>query len=106
MKFKQKLSLEIILLTILILGFDLIINNYLFFHVIVELFSIVILFVLFSITWNARRFLENRYLVFVGIAAAFIGVLDLLHTLTYKGMNIIESPLFYANQFWIATRFF
>lgn len=106
MKLNHKLSIEIILLTILILGFDLLVNNYLFFHVIVELFSIVILFVLFSITWNARRFLENRYLVFVGIAAAFIGVLDLLHTLTYKGMNIIESPLFYANQFWIATRFF
>jgi signal transduction histidine kinase len=72
----------------------------------VELFSIVIMFVLFSITWNARKFLNNSYLVFVGIAAAFIGVLDLLHTLTYKGMNIIQSPLFYANQFWIATRFF
>jgi signal transduction histidine kinase len=106
MKLKQQLSLEIILLTIIILGFDLLVNNYLFFHVIVELFSIVILFVLFSITWNARNFLENRYLLFVGMAAGFIGVLDLLHTLTYKGMNIIESPLYYANQFWIATRFF
>lgn len=103
---KKRIYLEIITLTVLILGFDLIIDNYLFFHVIVELFSIVIMFVLFSITWNARRFLNNKYLVFVGIAAAFIGVLDLLHTLTYKGMNIIQSPLFYANQFWIATRFF
>ncbi len=103
---KKKIYLEIVALTILILGFDLMVNNYLFFHVIVELFSIVIMFVLFSITWNARRFLNNSYLVFVGIAAGFIGVLDLLHTLTYKGMNIIQSPLFYANQFWIATRFF
>ncbi len=103
---KKKIYLEIITLTILILGFDLIIGNYLFFHIIVEMFSIVIMFMLFSITWNAQKFLNNRYLVFVGIAAAFIGVLDLLHTLTYKGMNIISSPLFYANQFWIATRFF
>lgn len=103
---KKRIYLEIITLTVLILGFDLMVDNYLFFHIIVELFSIVIMFVLFSITWNARRFLNNRYLVFVGIAAAFIGILDLLHTLTYKGMNIIQSPLFYANQFWIATRFF
>jgi len=106
MKLQQKISLEIILLTAFILGFDLVVNNYLFFHVIVELFSIIILFLLFSITWNVRKFIDNRYLLFVGIAALFIGVLDLLHTLTYKGMNIIESPLFYANQFWIATRFF
>lgn len=103
---KKRIYLEIITLTVLILGFDLMVDNYLFFHIIVELFSIVIMFMLFSITWNAQRFLNNRYLVFVGIAAAFIGVLDLLHTLTYKGMNIISSPLFYANQFWIATRFF
>lgn len=103
---QKRIYIEIITLTLLILGFDLMVDNYLFFHIIVELFSIVIMFVLFSITWNARRFLNNRYLVFVGIAAAFIGILDLLHTLTYKGMNIIPSPLFYANQFWIATRFF
>jgi signal transduction histidine kinase len=64
------------------------------------------MFVLFAITWNARRFLDNHYLLFVGIAASFIGILDLLHTLTYKGMNIIQSPLYFANQFWIATRFF
>lgn len=106
MNLKQKISLEIILLTSFILGFDLLVNNYLFFHVIVELFSIVIMFVLFAITWNARKILDNSYLIFVGIAAGFIGILDLLHTLTYKGMNIIDSPLFYANQFWIATRFF
>jgi signal transduction histidine kinase len=106
MKLKEKIIFELILLTSLIFAFDFLVDNYLFFHVIVELFSIIILFVLFFVTWNARRFLENRYLLFVGIAASFIGVLDLLHTLTYKGMNIIHSPLYYANQFWIATRFF
>lgn len=103
---QRKITIEIILLTIFLLVFDLIVDNYLFFHVIVELFSVVIMFVLFAITWNARKFLDNRYLLFVGIAASFIGTLDLFHTLTYKGMNIIQSPLYFANQFWIATRFF
>lgn len=106
MKLYQRIAAEIIFLTIGILGFDLLVNNYLFFHVIVELFSIVIMFVLFAITWNARTFLDNWYLVFVGLAAGFIAVLDLLHTLTYKGMNIIHSPIFMANQFWISTRLF
>ena len=35
----------------------------------------------------------------VGISYIFIGALDLLHTLTYRGMNMIL-----ANQFWVATR--
>lgn len=103
---KPKIILELIGITIFILLFDLLVNNYLFFHVIAELFSISILFVLFAITWNARKYITNRYLLFVGIAALFVGVLDLLHMLTYKGMNIISSPIFFANQFWIATRFF
>jgi hypothetical protein len=106
MKLRHKITLEIILLTVLVLGFGFVIRNYLFYHVIVELFSVVILFVLYSITWNARKFLNNNYLLFVGTAAGFIGILDLLHTLTYTGMNLISSPVFYANQFWIATRLF
>ena len=48
--------------------------------------------------------LDNNYLFFVGISYLFVGALDLLHTLTFTGMNIIVSPIFYANQFWIATR--
>jgi signal transduction histidine kinase len=42
----------------------------------------------------------------VGIGGLFIGILDLLHTITFKGMNIIPSPIYYANQFWVATRLF
>lgn len=78
--------------------------NYLLFHVLVELFSIVIVFALFLITWNARKFIDNNYLLLLGMAAFSIGVLDLLHTITYTGMDIIVSDKFYANQLWIATR--
>lgn len=106
MKLQHRIPLEIFFITVSVLAFDLLVRNYLFFHVIVEMFSIIIMFVLFSITWNARNILNNGYLLFVGSAAGFIGVLDLLHTITYTGMNIIPSPVFYANQFWVATRFF
>ena len=47
----------------------------------------------------------NLYLYFVGISYAFIGILDLLHTLTFTGMNVIAGTVFYANQFWVGTRF-
>jgi signal transduction histidine kinase len=106
MKVPKKITLEVFSITMIILVLDLIVRNYLFFHTIAELFSISIMFVLFAITLNAQKFLKNAYLLVVGIAALFIGILDLLHTLTFTGMNIIPSPIFFANQFWIATRFF
>ncbi|MBB5637158.1 PAS domain S-box-containing protein [Pedobacter cryoconitis] len=80
-------------------------QNFLLFHTIVELSSIVIAFAVFIVTWNTRRMLDNNYLYFVGIAYIFIGGLDLLHMITYPGMHIIPGTIYYTNQFWVATRF-
>lgn len=80
------------------------------FHTFVELFSIVVAFAVFILTWNARKMQDNRFLQLVGISYIFIGALDLLHTLTYKGMSLFAAAAdglekFPANQFWVATRF-
>jgi len=74
------------------------------FHTLVELFSIVIAFAVFTVAWNSRKMQDNKYLHVVGISYLFIGALDLLHTLSYNGMHIIPLPGYPANQFWIATR--
>lgn len=74
------------------------------FHTIVELFSIVVAFAVFIVTWNSRKMQDNSFLHLVGISYIFIGALDLLHTLTYKGMDMIPVEGFLANQFWVATR--
>lgn len=79
--------------------------NYLLFHSMVEIFSIVVAFSLFMIAWNARRYISNSYILFIGMAYLFIGFLDLLHTLSYKGLAIFTDYDFYANQLWIAARF-
>jgi len=79
--------------------------NYLLFHTIVEVFSIVVAFSLFLIAWNSRRYIKNPYLLFIGIAYLFIGLLDMLHTLSYKGMPIFSDYDYYANQLWIAARY-
>ncbi len=79
--------------------------NFLLFHTLIEFFAIIVAFSLFILTLNSRRMLDNNYLLFFGIASLFIGFLDLMHVITYTGMNIIESSGFYANQFWVATRF-
>lgn len=80
--------------------------SYLLFHSLAELFSIVIAFGIFVIAWNSRHFHENNYLLFIGIAYLFVGSIDLVHTLAYKGMGVFrgyETNL--ATQLWIAGRF-
>jgi signal transduction histidine kinase len=79
--------------------------NYLLFHTLVELFSIIVAFAVFTVTWNSRKMLDSNYLYFQGITYLFVGALDLMHTITFTGMNIIENPIYYSNQFWVATRF-
>jgi PAS domain S-box-containing protein len=80
--------------------------SYLLFHSLIEITTIAIGFTLFILTWNARRFLTNNILSIIGIGYAFIALIDLLHTLAYKGMNVF--PGFGANlptQLWIAARY-
>lgn len=80
--------------------------NYLLFHSLAELFSIVIASCIFVVAWNARRFMDNNYLLFLGIAYVFIGGIDLLHTLAYTGMPVFKG--FGSNlptQLWIAARY-
>lgn len=79
--------------------------SYLLFHTMAELFSVVVAFSIFIIAWNARRYIQNGYLLFVGIAYLAIGFLDLLHTLGYSGMPVFPGYNFVANQLWIAARF-
>lgn len=80
--------------------------NYLLFHNIAELFSIVIAFGIFVIAWNSRRFIGNNYLLLIGIAYLFVGIIDLIHTLAYKGMGIFQaSDTNLPTQLWIGARY-
>jgi signal transduction histidine kinase len=80
--------------------------SYLLFHSLAEMFSIIVACSIFMLVWNARRFLDNNYLLFIGIAYGFVAGLDLIHTLAYKGMGVF--PEYSANlptQLWIAARY-
>ena len=61
------------------------------FHSIAGIFSVVIAGGVFAVAWNSRGFLENNYLLFLGIAYLFVGALDLLHTLAYGGMRVFPG---------------
>jgi len=80
--------------------------SYLLFHSLAETFSIVIACSIFVLAWNTRRFLDNNYLLLMGIAYLFIGGMDLVHTLAYKGMGVFqEYDANLSTQLWIATRY-
>jgi signal transduction histidine kinase len=80
--------------------------SYVAFHTLAELFSIVIGFSLFMLIWNARRFIDNNYLAFLGIAYLFVAGMDLVHTLAYKGMDIfIGYGTNLPTQLWISARY-
>ncbi|MBF0126403.1 MAG: PAS domain S-box protein [Magnetococcales bacterium] len=81
-------------------------KSYLLFHILAEIFSVVIAFTFFVIAWNGRRFFDNHYLLFLGIAFLFIGFLDLIHTLGYRGMEIFaRRDANLATQLWIGARY-
>ncbi|MDE4908285.1 PAS domain S-box protein [Methanogenium marinum] len=80
--------------------------SFLLFHVITEMFSILIAGAIFIIAWNTRRYLENNYLLMLGIAYLFIGGIDFIHTLAYSGMNIfIGYDADLPTQLWIIARY-
>ena len=81
-------------------------SNYLLFHSLAELFSIFVAYIVFLIVWKSRVRLENRFLIFLGIAYFFVASLDLLHTFAYKGMGIFPHiDLNPPTQLWIAARY-
>lgn len=106
-KYRKNILQTIILLFIAVALYLTNIYNYLLFHSFAELFSIIIAFTLFIIAWNSRNFLKQHfdYLTFIGIAYMFVSFLDLLHVLSYNGMNIFKGYNFYANQLWIGARY-
>ncbi|MBS1159067.1 MAG: diguanylate cyclase [Proteobacteria bacterium] len=81
-------------------------HSYLLFHSLIEIVTIAVAFTLFVLTWNSRAYLNNGYLRLLGTGYAFIALIDLIHTLAYKGMNVF--PGYDANlptQLWIAARY-
>lgn len=81
-------------------------SNEKLYHILAELISIVIAFGIFMLVWPARRLLSNDFLLFLGFAYLVVGSIDLMHTVSYKGMGIIlpdsaDPP----TQLWIIARY-
>ncbi|TXT61774.1 MAG: conserved membrane protein of unknown function [Promethearchaeota archaeon] len=101
-RLKQLGFFSIILTLILITN----LFNYLLFHALSELFSIIIAGGIFLIGWNSRRYMENSFFLFLGISFLFVGLIDLIHTISFKGMGIlVNATANLPTQLWISARF-
>lgn len=91
------------LISFIILGY----YNFLLFHFSIEFVTSIIGYIMIVIIVNTMDFSRNNnWYGFLGIAYGFIGSIDLLHAITYHGMNILNNiPDNTATQLWIIARY-
>jgi len=80
-------------------------QGFLLFHILTENIIIIIHILLFVVGTRTYKFSKNSALLFISTAYLYVASLGFLHTLSYKGMNLIvgiETGM--ATQFWIARR--
>jgi PAS domain S-box-containing protein len=73
---------------VLIASFYFGVRNYLLFHSGVQIFTSIIAFNILIIAINTFAISKNNFFMFLGIGYGFVGVFDLLHTITFEGMQI------------------
>ncbi|MBU2488116.1 MAG: hybrid sensor histidine kinase/response regulator, partial [Proteobacteria bacterium] len=77
-------------------------QSYLLFHAVSEFFSIAVACGIFLVAYNTRAISQNGYLLFLGLAYAFVASVDLLHLLAFKGMGVFPGQgADLGTQFWI-----
>lgn len=79
--------------------------HYLLFHTIAEMLSIIIAFTAMIVATQSRTFTQNMFVTYLAITIGWCAVLDFIHTLSFKGMNLLETDTANpATQLWIAAR--
>lgn len=83
-------------------------QGYLFYHVLVELFTVIVGVTIAIIAYFMYKFTRNDFLLFLGIGFFWTALLDLFHMLSYYGMNIYAEELTQnpSTTLWICARLF
>jgi PAS domain S-box-containing protein len=80
--------------------------NFLYFHILVEAYTVAIGVTIFVISFNARHYLTNSLFPILGIAFLSVASVDFIHSLAYKGMGLVGiSSANTATQLWILGRY-
>ena len=80
--------------------------HYLPVHTVLEVLAVTIAMLVFAAGWNAHGQALPRGTLVLACAFLGVGLLDLSHALSYKGMPIYVSPsgVEKAIDFWLAAR--
>jgi diguanylate cyclase (GGDEF)-like protein len=70
------------------------------FHILIELFSVLISAIIFILTWYMRRYSKNNFLLFLACGYLWGGFIVLIHLLSYGGIGY-----FAANSAHMAMQF-
>lgn len=100
--YKEPLAFTVLLIGLFIAGrYDLRMA-----HTFAVIIGVIVAWTIFAFTWNARKYLDNSFLVFSGISYLFTGLLFLLHLMIYNGsrMFVGYDPEI-ADHFLIIARF-
>jgi diguanylate cyclase (GGDEF)-like protein/PAS domain S-box-containing protein len=82
-------------------------QNYLLFHMLVELFGITVAWGIFLLVWTSQANLSNNFLLLAGNSLLFVGFLNLAHTLSFQGMQVFnEQNANLPDQSYLAARYF
>ncbi|MCR6631570.1 MAG: PAS domain-containing protein [Magnetospirillum sp.] len=80
-------------------------SNFLLFHTISELFSVVVSFSAAVVAWYSRDWTGRNFLFLLGLSCLFVGVIDAFHIIAYKGINILpDSGGNLSSQLWLSAR--
>lgn len=83
-------------------------RNFLLYHSLIELFSILIAFMMFVIVVNQNKIMnvQSSFVTVLGVAYFFVGIFDMFHTLAYKGMGVFaEESANLSTQLWVISRY-
>ncbi len=103
---QQKIIIMLVGISLLLLAGYTGIKNFLLFHVFTEGFTIVVSFSIALIVFNTHQNIKSQFIPILGIAYAFAGVFDTLHTLAYRGMGVFPDD--FGNmptQMWVIARY-
>lgn len=93
-----------ILMSVVLIGISTF--NYLLFHTLAEAFSVFVAVLMLATAWYTYPHSRDGFLLFLGCGYFWVGTVDLLHALAYKGMSIFPGvsadP---ATQLWLVARY-
>ncbi|MDH5259490.1 MAG: PAS domain-containing protein, partial [Gammaproteobacteria bacterium] len=94
--------IPVVLALVLIISSQL---SFLLFHTLAEFFAIIVALLSAVVAWQMYTFTRNHFLMYLGCGYFWIASLDMLHTLSYEGLSILDTTgTNVAVQFWIGTR--